>query len=95
MKQFVKIGVLSVVVAVVLFGVYHHLRAQGEGPKSIVAACGRSNQSNRYPWHPPYPAGDLCQSVAGWCFWDRNGDRFPTGGQANQHHMPGAHRMHA
>ena len=38
MKQLVKIGVLPVV-AVVLFGVRHHLRAQGEGPKSIVAAA--------------------------------------------------------
>jgi len=39
MKQFVKIGALSLVVAVVLFGVYHQMRAQGEGPKSIVAAA--------------------------------------------------------
>jgi hypothetical protein len=39
MKQFVKIAVLLAVVAAVLFGVYHQMRAQGEGPKSIVAAA--------------------------------------------------------
>ena len=38
MKRLVRIGIVSMAAAVVLFAAFHYMRAQGEGPSSVVKA---------------------------------------------------------
>jgi hypothetical protein len=83
MKQFIRMGLVTLTAAVVLFAAFHRLRAQGERPGHVIRAAGAVSLHTPGDWHSHRgPHATLLAT------YFAEGDLYPTGVESAGQFLP-------